>query len=153
MSLLHDDHEKMRLLHDSGGEQSYTDLPIDKPQQYSDGKEETIPLQSLFEPPPTSASNEQEEENAMSNIDDNRHQDQSLFVSQFMSKITAESITSTFIGGTIFVLFHIVFSLAQASAIPRPFSSRPCLGPMVSVLVICRPYTLSVSLRVLTMLF
>lgn len=138
MNLLHDDHEKMRLLQDNE-DHSYTGLLSDKQQQYPDGKRATtIPLQSLFEPPPTSTSNKQkeifqEEENVMPNNDDNRNQDRFFItsISQFLSKITAESITSTFIGGTIFVLFHIVFSLAQASAIPRPYSSRPCLGPMV----------------------
>ena len=38
---------------------------------------------------------------------------------------------TTSIGSFTFVLFHIVYCLAQASAIPRPHSTNSVLGPMV----------------------
>ena len=44
---------------------------------------------------------------------------------------SAASIISMIAGSILFALFHIVFCLAQASAIHRPFSSKPVLGVMV----------------------
>jgi len=41
-----------------------------------------------------------------------------------------ESAFSTLVGSLILLLFHIVFCLAQASSIHRPFSKRPVLGLM-----------------------
>lgn len=45
-------------------------------------------------------------------------------------KISKESAFSTVAGSLILLLFHIVFCLAQASTIHRPFSGRPVLGVM-----------------------
>ena len=45
-------------------------------------------------------------------------------------KITLESIKTTISGSVMFILFHILFSLAQASAIHRPHSKKSVLGQM-----------------------
>ena len=44
-----------------------------------------------------------------------------------------ESMINTIAASIIFGLFHIVFCLAQASAITRPYSHRPVMGSMVRI--------------------
>ena len=44
--------------------------------------------------------------------------------------ISWESIKETISGSVMFILFHILFCLAQASAIHRPHSAKPILGQM-----------------------
>jgi len=46
------------------------------------------------------------------------------------SIITWDSIKAAISGSVMFILFHILFCLAQASAIHRPHSSKSMLGPM-----------------------
>ena len=48
-----------------------------------------------------------------------------------MTKTSMESILTGAMGSILFVLFHIVFCLAQAASIHRPFSGKPVLGVMV----------------------
>lgn len=48
-----------------------------------------------------------------------------------MTKTSMESIFTGAMGSILFVLFHIVFCLAQAASIHRPFSGKPVLGVMV----------------------
>lgn len=102
-------------------------------QQYNGGQSTTLPLQSLFTSP--SPPSKQQTDYIIpkeTTIPTNKkNQQESCNFAKCLSNVTRESIISTLVGGSIFVLFHIVFCLAQASAIPRPHSNRPILGPMV----------------------
>lgn len=51
----------------------------------------------------------------------------------YQNIITPDCLKSTFIGSFVFVLFHIVFCLAQASAISRPHATSPVVGPVAKM--------------------
>lgn len=55
------------------------------------------------------------------------------FVASCLKLITPDCIKSTFIGSFVFLLFHVVFCLAQASTITRPHASTPIIGPIAKM--------------------
>jgi len=46
---------------------------------------------------------------------------------------TSDCIKSTLIGSFVFLLFHVVFCLAQASTITRPHATTPIIGPVAKM--------------------
>lgn len=53
------------------------------------------------------------------------------FIQSTKQKLISVNLLSSLVGSLVFSLFHIVFCLAQASAIHRPYSKKPVLGVMV----------------------
>ena len=96
-------------------------------------KGNTQALTSLFHPsPPTIYVRPFERPNETIQPDnENKPLSPSRQNKMFSCLCSKECIRTTSIGSFTFVLFHIVYCLAQASAIPRPHSTNSILGPMV----------------------
>lgn len=66
--------------------------------------------------------------------EDARHQSPpetptSTLLTSCQKLVTPDCLKSTCIGSSLFLLFHVVFCLAQASAIARPHATTPVIGP------------------------
>ena len=94
-----------------------------------DKKDSAQALTSLFHSSQSSVYNRPDETNQNNN--DEKSLPPSKEKKIFSCLCSKEGIRTTSIGSFTFVLFHIVFCLAQASAIPRPHSTNSILGPMV----------------------
>ena len=55
------------------------------------------------------------------------------FVDSCQKYFTTDCVKSTVIGSLVFLLFHVVFCLAQASTITRPHASTPIIGPVAKM--------------------
>lgn len=55
------------------------------------------------------------------------------FVDSCKKLVTPDCFKSTLIGSFVFLLFHVVFCLAQSSSITRPHASTPIIGPVAKM--------------------
>jgi MFS superfamily sulfate permease-like transporter len=55
------------------------------------------------------------------------------FVEACQKNVTADCLKSTCIGSLVFLLFHVVFCLAQASTITRPHATTQIIGPVAKM--------------------
>lgn len=93
-------------------------------------------LKDLFQPPP-----EQEVLEVPIKGDDDEEAltltppeaPKASFIDTCQKLITPDCLKSTLIGSFVFLLFHVVFCLAQASAITRPHATTPIVGPVAKM--------------------
>ena len=106
-------------------------LPIDN--RPADGKDPgaTSSLSLLFQGPPPSAPNDKKQQSppTIKALSPNTLRDQ-------VTKCTSESIPSTITGSLTFLLYHVVYCLAQASTITRPHADHTSVGVMAKMVAI-----------------